>query len=285
MKTASAALKSLLSRQQFIMADLYTITTIYGNQYFYTTYDYDLVVGGNTFNSSGLVIERSSVRIVIGVEVDTLEVTVKADNSPSSLLSGTPFIQVVHNGGLDGARIKLERVFMGTPGDTSAGTVLLFEGRVADVECSRTMARLKVNSDLELLNIQMPRNLYQPGCIHNLYDTGCALTKSSWAVGGSVSSVVNYTGVASGLSQPNGYFDNGVLIFNSGTNAQVRRTVKKYVSGIFTFSTPLKVLPSIGDSFTAYPGCDKTQATCTNKFNNVIHFRGYPYIPIPETAI
>jgi uncharacterized phage protein (TIGR02218 family) len=285
MKTASPALIALLVSRQFIMADLYTITTIQGGQYFYTSYDYDLVVNGHTFNSGGLIIERSSIRIVIGVEVDTLDVTVKADNSATSYFSGTPFIQVVHNGGLDGARIKLERVFMGTPGDTSAGTVLLFEGRVADVECSRTMARLKVNSDLELLNIQMPRNLYQPGCIHNLYDTGCGLTKSSWAVGGAVSSVLNYTGVASGLSQPDGYFDNGVLIFNSGTNAQVRRTVKKYAAGIFTFSTPLKVLPSAGDTFTAYPGCDKTQVTCTSKFSNVIHFRGYPYIPIPETAI
>jgi len=33
------------------------------------------------------------------------------------------------------------------------------------------------------------------------------------------------------------------------------------------------------------PGCDRTLATCTNVFNNTIHFGGFPYIPTPETAV
>ena len=34
-----------------------------------------------------------------------------------------------------------------------------------------------------------------------------------------------------------------------------------------------------GDTFTAYPGCDRYFSTCKESFNNVVNFRGFPYIP------
>ena len=34
-----------------------------------------------------------------------------------------------------------------------------------------------------------------------------------------------------------------------------------------------------GDGYSVVAGCDKTLATCKTKFNNVVNFRGYPYIP------
>ena len=76
---------------------------------------------------------------------------------------------------------------MATPGDTSAGTVSIFSGRVADVQASRTEAILSVASDLTLLNVMMPRNVYQPARLHALFDedmlalgnaaSGCKLDK------------------------------------------------------------------------------------------------------------
>jgi len=48
----------------------------------------------------------------------------------------------------------------------------------------------------------------------------------------------------------------------------------------------LPFAPAAGDVFTAYPGCDKTQATCASpKFSNLVNFEGFPYVPAPETAI
>src|ERR1700738_4852068 len=37
--------------------------------------------------------------------------------------------------------------------------------------------------------------------------------------------------------------------------------------------------------FQLLPGCDRTLSTCTNLFNNVILYGGFPYIPTPETAV
>lgn len=283
MKSASPVLVALLASNEFIMADLYTLTTVTGVVARYTSYDLDLVVAGQVYDSQGPILSRSRVRSLVGIEVDSLNLTIMANDT--HLLMGAPILRIAHNGGLDGARLKLERVFMGAPGDTSAGTLILFEGRISDVQASRTEAKLTVKSDIELLNIKMPRNLYQPGCLNTLFDTGCGLVKSAWAVAATVSAGSTVSSIACSLANASGYFDAGTITFTSGPNAGVTRTVKRYMPGLIALSLPLKAAPTAGDAFFAYPGCDKTQASCTAKFSNLPRFRGFPYVPIPETAI
>ena len=55
-------------------------------------------------------------------------------------------------------------------------------------------------------------------------------------------------------------------------------------SGIFVLTQPLPYAPAASDTFTVYPGCDKSQRTCQLKFNNIVNFAGFPYVPAPETA-
>ena len=74
-------------------------------------------------------------------------------------------------------------------------------------------------------------------------------------------------------------------VFCGGANAGLTRTVKSYGSGLFRFALQLPHPPASGDTFTVYPGCPKTQAACKDKFSNLIHFRGYPYVPPAETAL
>ena len=66
-------------------------------------------------------------------------------------------------------------------GDTSAGTVILFSGRISDIDCSRTGVEMKCRSHLELLNIQMPRRLWQSSCTHVFGDAMCLFNRSSLA--------------------------------------------------------------------------------------------------------
>ena len=47
---------------------------------------------------------------------------------------------------------------------------------------------------------------------------------------------------------------------------------------------PLPFAPMTGDAFTVYAGCDHTQGTCQNRFNNLANFRGFPYVPPPQMA-
>jgi hypothetical protein len=55
-------------------------------------------------------------------------------------------------------------------------------------------------------------------------------------------------------------------------------------AGVFTLLTPLIYAPAPGDSFVAYPGCDKKLRTCTDKFNNRINYGGEPFTPVPESV-
>lgn len=283
MKSASSGLIALLnSGQQFIMADLYTFNLVGGMVLRYTSADGALTVGGNTFDGGSVIIERSRIRTVIGVEVDTLDINIAA--MPEHLVGTTPILKALRNGALDGASLTVERCFMPTWGDTSLGTVVLFSGKVADMEVGRFEAKIRVNSDLHLLNIQMPRNLYQPGCLNTLFDGACTISKASFGAsstvnGGSTTSVINC-----GLTQAAGHFDMGTITFTAGVNVGVTRSIKQYTPGVITLMNPLVSTPLPTDTFIAYAGCDKTKATCQSKFNNVINFRGFPYVPAPESV-
>lgn len=284
MISASAQLIALLeSGRQFLMADLYDFVTLGGTYYRYTNADVDITWNGNTYASNGLRLKRSRTRRVRGLEVDTLDITVYPTDA--DLIEGVPFLQALGTGALTGASVTLWRAFMETWGDTAPGALWQFSGRLSVGPMSRTQAQLKVRSDLELLNIQMPRNVYQPACIHTLYDSGCTLSQAGFGVSNTAQAGSTKTSIVNSLAQGAGYFDQGKLFWLTGANAGVTRTVKSYVPGILVPSLPLPYTPAAGDTFTVYPGCDKMQATCSSKFANLVNFRGYPYIPVPETAV
>lgn len=287
MKAASGAMIALLnSATELLIADLLTITTAGGSIYRYTSADVDIKYGGNTFTSHDMRFKRGKIRTVIGITVDEMDLEIYADST--NLIGSVPFFQALVTGALDWARVQVDHAVMSVWGDTTPGTIIGFSGRIADITLGRSAAQLKIKSDLELLSITMPRNVYQPACIHTLYDGGCLLNKASFAISGIVASGSTTSLINATLGQATGYFDLGEITFTSGVNTGVTRNVKKFTSGspaAIQLSYPLLNAPGIGDAFTIYPGCDHQQATCTNKFSNLVHFRGFPYVPLPEAAV
>ncbi|MDO5686753.1 MAG: DUF2163 domain-containing protein [Neisseria sp.] len=284
MKTATQELIDLLhGSETFYMADLITITLKTGESLRYTDADAPVYWQGKTFEAHGAIVARGAVRVTTGLEVDSNDLTVAAD--ASHRLQGLPFVEAAVGGALDGALVLIERAFFADWTKPPTGTVVVFSGRVSDVSGSRHSVKITVKSDIELLNTKMPRNLYQPSCLRTVYDEGCGANKAAFTVAGSVTEN-NGTGtwLKSGLSQKSGWFDQGVLTFLSGKNIGLTRTVKAYANGQFWFALKLPYPPAVGDTFRVYPGCDKRQATCGGKFNNIVHFRGYPYIPAAETV-
>ena len=134
-----------------------------------------------------------------------------------------------------------------------------------------------------ILDYDMPRNLFSPTCLHVLYDAGCGIIRGTFSLDGTVgagsnSNTINFSGARAGDAQ-------GSLVFTSGANANVRATVKKRQrrDGLQSHvSAAIRAEP--GDTFNVAFGCDHTQATCQGKFNNLINFRGFPYVPPPQLA-
>jgi uncharacterized phage protein (TIGR02218 family) len=291
MKPASTALQNLLASRQFFAADLFTFTLIGGSVLRYCSGDRDITAGGHLFTAQGPRIDRKDNKAKchwkIGVEVDTLVFDVMPQ--AADMVNGLPFLAACVQGAFDGAELQLERAFMATYGDISAGTVILFAGRVAEIDLGRAVATFTINSHLELLNLQLPRNLWQPGCVNSLGDTSCGVNLPSFGVAGSAVAGSSASAIAATLAQPTSYFDQGKIAFTSGANAGLTRSVKSWVAGSpgsVALLAPFPNAPAAGDAFTIYPGCDKTLGPngCA-KFANTARFKGYPFIPTSETAV
>src|SRR6185312_7655492 len=163
----------------------------------------------------------------------------------------------------------------------------------AEVDYGRSLATFTVNSHLELLNLNLPRNLYQTNCVNNLGDAACGVNLSSYvtspaARSGCTQSVLIFTGAID--QSLGGAFNAGKCVGVTGANAGLARTVQ-YTGTAYTpgdtiqLLTPFPTAPAAGDSFQVFYGCDKTlgQNGCP-KFNNTPRFKGFPFVPVPVTA-
>src|SRR5262249_61095863 len=120
MKPASTALIALLANSdRFIMADLYTFTLAGGLVLRYSAAPTAVSAKGHTF-ALGPKFERSKKKIVIGTQIDELDIRVYPE--PTDMLGTLPFLEAAWQGQFDGALLQLERAFMPIYGDTTPGT-------------------------------------------------------------------------------------------------------------------------------------------------------------------
>ncbi len=282
MKTTLPACAALLqSSRQVYMVELLTLTLRDGGATRWAASDVSIQFDGKTWEP-GPIIERDSVRLSVGIEVTTSNLTLHA--GPSVTVSGMPLLQAARRGLLGGAEILIEKGFTDQPGNELVGTVHIFEGRVGEVSATSTSVQCEVKSYTELLDTMVPRNVYQPSCLHVLYSAGCGVSKATNGTAlsvqmGSTASLIK-CGAAAGTA-----LVLGELVFVSGANAGVRRAVKRQAAGELQLSYPLPDAPVAGDQFLVYKGCDKTMATCASKFANMARFKGQPFVPEPETAV
>ena len=302
MKSVLSGMSTLLNagRQQFVIADLYTFTLLDGTVLRYACGDglsSSIPFGGINFIIDGPQIERSAIETAIGLKAGKMDLTIYP--LASHLIGSTPFLTAVRRGALDGATVRYESCVdteraantIAFDFDTSRGSVLRFLGRVSQIdEITRDSVQLTCKDPLELLDMQLPRDLYQSGCANTLFDSLCLLAEASFAVSGTVSSATALV-IGTALTQPADYFSLGRIKFTSGPANGIVASVKSYAGGTFTLLGPLSVLPAAGNTFTAYPGCPKTMSACANAdssvgpaFDNIVHFRGYPFVPTPDTT-
>ncbi|MDA3528927.1 DUF2163 domain-containing protein, partial [Acinetobacter baumannii] len=166
-----------------------------------------------------------------------------------------------------------------------AGTIKLFEGRIIEPEFDRNTIQASVASDLDELNVQMPRNLYQPSCSNTLFDHACGLNRENYALETTIAAGSTASRILCDINQPQGWFTQGVIEFLEGGNKGLKRTIRLHELDVLLLTLPLLENPEVGQRIKVYPGCDRRLETCQNRFNNFSRFRGAPFIPIPETSV
>jgi hypothetical protein len=232
----------------------------------------------------------------IGLDVDTWQVI--CTPSPQATIGNQGFLAALRAGALDGAVVAVDRAFIDNRDGfayasslSPLGVVNVFTGRVAEIDLGRSNAVISINSHLELLNQNMPRNLYQASCRWQLFSAGCTLSAASFAVGGTVTTApsANSNQLSATVSVPNGSrtYNLGHIVMTSGNNAGYARQILSWTPGspaTLNLRAPFPFALLAGDTFSAYPGCDKQQNTCI-AFGNVANFGGMPFIPVPELAV
>lgn len=299
MKPTTPELLTLLSSRQFFAADMWTITPVNGGVLRFTAGDIDISANGLTYSAGGQTgpywdrtDNKAKCHWGVGTSVDTLVVDVLPG---SSTIFGAPFLQAVREGFFDGAEIMLERAFMPQYGNTNYGLVRFFVGRCGSVVSGRSVTTFSINSHLELLNLQFPRNVAQVTCMNTLGDAQCQVVLSSFETTGTISGLPtpdeNSFSATLGGTFAAGTFDLGTIKFTSGVLSGLSFTVK--VCQIIGTTANIELVgfspspPGAGDAFTLFYGCNKsyTDSNGCPKFTNTPRFRGFPFVPQPTVAV
>src|SRR5512137_2152632 len=196
-RTASAGLQTYLASLMSAgeagayRADLLKITLPGGAIYRWTTAEVDVTCDGNTYSASdGSTVpffKRSNITQMLDLQVSTMDVDL------AGILNSLPIGQVVSSHFFDGAAVELRLLISTGPTDTANGSVSWFTGNVAGFEVKKDIAQLHVKSDIEKINVALPRFTLSPSCRNIVYDANCGLVCASWTLAGTVSARTSTT--------------------------------------------------------------------------------------------
>jgi uncharacterized protein/uncharacterized protein DUF2163 len=248
----------------------------------------------------------------LGGTADQMEINISyfpapilaSDQAPQSVIGSTPWPVAIRQGFLDGAAFTMFTAFWASPadllaqmcpigygdfdqfGNPSNGLLSMFSGFVSAVSSvDRQTAKLTIRDGRSRLDADYPRDVFQRSCIHTLYDAGCTLSAASFSATGTMGATTSTTFVYSSAQAP-GYYQLGkVSYIDPATGLTVTLQIGADTGSLITVSMPFPTTPPSGTAFTIFAGCDKTKATCLNKFANLEHFLGFPYVPPPRTTI
>ncbi len=317
MKTLGATATSLLNGGIYYSADLYTFTSTLGPVVRLTTADFDAYDNSGNLYSCGSIgsgspkidLKQSKVQghWTRGLDSDQwLVALIPTTQDPFSglytypdVIGGTPWLAGCRAGLFDGAAVLVRRGIWAAPptvpytraSQTCVDSLIVFSGLVGQVDCSQTVTFFMCNDYKYLLNMNMPRNVYQSACRNMLGDARCTVNLSSYvktatATTGSTQYAVKASPSALGGSL---LWQLGMMTATSGLNNGFSRVIAAWTSGTpqtFQPQSPFPFAVSAGDSFSFTPGCDKsTGATGCAGFSNIAHFRASPRMPTPEVQI
>lgn len=305
-ESSPGALVALINTGQFVQCDLHTFNLSGGADSLYiAASDLDITYpGGPLWDSKGARIDPKANRQLAhwkrGLDVDTWQTYVMprvfdpitGDMFPDEI-NGQPWTAAARQGALDGADYQIDRAYFAAWPQpyvspfTPVGIITVFAGLTAEVDVNDTTVAITSNDYRTLLGTQMPRNVYQGGCGHTLFDAGCGLAPGAFVRPGAVLPGSSRANILGTMGNPlgNNTYALGSIVMTSGANESFSRTVVAWDGGqTLRLLNPLPYDVAVGDTFNAYAGCDKTQGACTY-FGNLANYGGQPFIPSPEAAI
>lgn len=286
MRAASVPLADFLATKprNAIYPELYTITLLGGSVLRWTDADITVSVPGGFTYPTGPRISDLGVKSTRGFNTDDFQMEIADDGT--TIVAGVPLLQLIANNGLQGAAIQALQGYGPGWGQALTGTSILFVGRFAELrDLGDSKCTVIWNCWFDLLNQQsVNQEVISSQCRHALFDPGCGISAGSYTASCHVNSgSATTTSFPSNCALAAGVCALGTITFTSGANNGQTRTVRSQDgSGNIGLILALPAVPASGDTFTITQGCDLVTGTCSGRFNNLIHFGGFEFVPSPE---
>ena len=271
MKTISSGLATHLAGTTTTTAKLWKITRQDGESFHFTDHDQNLEFEGDVYEAS-TGFTSSDLETTAQMNVDSLEVRTFFDSAYITEVD-------VAAGKWDRATISLALV---NYANLSQGALLMRYGELGQFSYSdgRFVAELRGLMQAFANSIV---STYGPNCPYRLGDDRCKVTLDGT---GGVTQAFVITAVASRIemtidvTEADNYFRYGIVRFTTGLNAGYGMEVRESdSSGVVALQLQMPFEIQVGDEGEIVAGCDKTEATCISKFDNVINFGGFADIP------
>ncbi|MEO5376066.1 MAG: DUF2163 domain-containing protein [Alphaproteobacteria bacterium] len=272
MKPASANLAAHLAGEVTTLCTCWTITRTDGLVLGFTDHDRDVTVGGMSYRAAGGY-SPSAVASSASLAVDNLDVDVVLDDE--GITDGD-----LRAGLYDHAEVEVMLVNWAAPTD---GGMVLSRGHLGEVALKGAVATAEIRGLVQALATNIGE-YFSADCRASLGDARCGVDLTALTVAGAVTAVMSRRRfTAAGVAGAE--YVGGMVAFSSGACAGLRMEVKASDGADITLFVPVPREIAVGDSFTIHPGCDRTAATCRQRYDNIINFRGEPFVPGQDRAM
>jgi uncharacterized phage protein (TIGR02218 family) len=157
-----------------------------------------------------------------------------------------------------------------------------WKGRLASIKPADESLTLNFESVFTSLRRPGLRARFQRSCRHALYGRGCGLDFADHAVPATITSITGTTLVVPEAAlQASGYYTGGMIAAADGALSYIiSHTGSSLVLQRVSYSILSEfAITGSGTPVNLYPGCDHARSTCIGKFNNLLNYGGFDWIP------
>lgn len=290
MKTLSTSFQAKLQRGVVTFATCWRVTLKNGTSIYGTEHDRELTVSSG--DQAGVYSPSNSIT--------ASSIQGKADGSPDTT-QAEGYIQTsfgvraidIESGLYDDASFTLFLVDYEDPDDFQ---LILRTGSIGQIKRTTDGNYFAELRGLTQRLAQTLLRTFSTRCDAQLFDSRCTVSSANYQMAGTVVGVVSRRRIIVDVSSsPTALlldqYAGGQVTFTSGDLEGISREVK--ASSVDSsqlldveFFEALPASPTVGDSVTGLPGCDRTIRTCKLTFDNILNFRGHAvYAPTLKSVI
>lgn len=154
-------------------------------------------------------------------------------------------------------------------------TNTIFTGYLVEFKIGELTSQLGCDSGLSTTRRPVLFYIYSQQCGVPLYSTQCGVVKETFKDEATCIGISGTTLYFEGSNtEESGFYKAGII---ETTDGQMR-TIQAHYGNRVILLRPFRDI-NVGDVIYLYRGCDHTKESCADIFNNILNYKGFPFMP------